>query len=403
MNAPIARAARLTLADLIRLGLVGPRTRRLRSALSALGIALGIAALVAVTGISASHQAHLLDRLNRLGSNLITVSPGVDVNQQPVPLPKESVAMLGAVAPVETVSATGATKADIYRNDHVPVTQTNGLSVLSARVGLLETLHGKVRVGRWLDGSTEKLPVVVLGSEAADRLGAAAPGERVWLCGKEIQCSWFSVLGILSPNLLAPEIDSAALTGRPWSAAHLGDDGTPATVYVRTHPARVTDVQAVAGATANPAAPNLVSVSRPSDLLKARAETKTALEGMVLALAGVALVVGGLGIANTMVVGVMERRGEVGLRRALGARPGQIAAQFLVEAVMLGLFGGSTGILLGGAAVHVYAGVKGWPTSTPLTWVIAGPAVAVVIAAVAGLYPAMRAARMSPTEALRSA
>nr|WP_128382444.1 ABC transporter permease [Streptomyces cavernae] len=399
----VPRPARLSPADLIRLGMVGPRTRTLRSVLSALGVALGVAALVAVTGISASHQAHLLDRLDRLGSNLITVSPGVDVDQRPVPLPKESVAMLAAVAPVETVSATGATQADIYRNDLVPVTQTNGLSVRSARLDLLGALRGNLRVGRWLDRATERLPVVVLGSEAADRLGISGPGERVWLCGKKIQCGWFSVLGILAPNPLVPEIDSTALTGRPQATARLGDDGTPATVYVRTHPARVTDVQAIAGATANPAAPNLVSVSRPSDLLKARAETKTSLEGMVLALAGVALAVGGLGIANTMVVGVMERRGEVGLRRALGARPGQIAAQFLIESVMLGLFGGTAGALVGGATVHLYASVKAWPTAVSLTWVTAGPVMAVVIAAGAGLYPALRAARMSPTEALRSA
>lgn len=403
MSMPPPRPARLRPADLLRLGLIGPRTRRLRSVLSAAGICLGIAAVVAITGISASNQAHLLDRLDRLGSNLVTVSPGKDAEQRPVPLPKESVAMLRNIAPVQHVSATGATKASIYRNEYVPAEQTNSLTVLSARLDLLDTLRGKLRTGRWLDRSTERLPVTVLGADAADRLGVTGPGGRVWMCGTEIHCHWFSVLGVLEANELVPEIDSAAFTGRPQATENLAGETTPATIFVRVHPDRVADVQSVAGATANPAQPSAVSISRPSDLLTARAETQNTLTGLVLSLAGVALLVGGLGIANTMVVGVMERRGEIGLRRALGARQGQVAAQFLIEAVLIGLFGGLAGAAVGAVAVHGYAAVKGWPGTVPATWAAAGPATALVIGAIAGLYPALRAARMSPTQALRSA
>ncbi|MFJ4685182.1 ABC transporter permease [Streptomyces sp. NPDC088789] len=399
----VPRPSRLGPADLLRVGLIGPRTRRLRSALSALGIALGIAAVVAVTGISASNQQHLLDRLDRLGSNLITVGPGKDALDEIVPLPEEAPVMLGAIAPVEKASATGATKAGIYRSDLVPAEQTGSLTVLSARLDLLDTLRGTLRSGRWLDTASQKLPVTVLGDAAAQRLGVTAPGEKVWVAGKGVPGQWYAVLGVLRPNELVPEIDSAAFVGGPRAREHLGGDGTPATVYVRVHPDRVADVQAVAAATAQPANPGMVAVSRPSDLLKARSATKDSLTGLVLTLAGVALLVGGLGIANTMVVGVMERQGEVGLRRALGARQGQIAAQFLVEAVLLGLLGGLVGAALGSLTVHGYATAQDWPTVIPAVWAVAGPAMAVVVGTTAGLYPALRAARMPPTTALRGA
>ncbi|MGW3984573.1 ABC transporter permease [Streptomyces mirabilis] len=399
----VPRPARLRPADVLRLALVGPRTRRLRSTLSAFGIALGIAAVVAVTGISASNQAHLLDQLDRLGSNLLTVTPGTGPDGKEVPLPKESVAMLGRIAPVQRASATSETGAAIYRTALVPGSQSNNLSVLSAQLDLLGTLRAKLRFGRWLDRGTERLPVVVLGDSAARRLGVTGPGGKVWIATPDAGGDWYGVLGVLRPSELVPAIDDSALVGRPQATAHLAGTSTPTTVYLRVHPDRVTDVQAVAGATANPAQPSAVAVGRPSDLLAARAETKNALTGLVLALAGVALLVGGVGIANTMVVGIMERRGEIGLRRALGARQGQIALQFLLEAALLGLLGGVTGAAIGTGAVAGYAAVHGWPPALPVTWISTGPAVAVTVGTLAGLYPALHAARMPPTSALRSA
>ncbi|MFE7580017.1 ABC transporter permease [Streptomyces gardneri] len=397
MSSP-RRRTRLRPADLLRLGMIGPRTRRTRSALSAFGICLGIAAVIAVTGISASNQAHLLARLDQLGSNLITVSPGKDSQQRLVPLPSTAEKMLARVAPVQQVTATGATKAEIYRNDLVPKQQTGGISVLAARLNLLDVLHATVKTGQWLDKAAENLPVTVLGDQAAQRLGVTAPGERVWLGGQP-----YVVRGILAPNDLAPELGTAALVGWPQARAQLGADDSAATVYLRTHPERVPDVQAVAAATANPAGPSMVAVSRPSDLLVARGEAKGALTGLVLSLAAVALLVGGVGIANTMVVGVMERRGEIGLRRALGARGGQIAVQFLLEAVLMGFIGGIGGLVLGSLAVYGYALVQGWPVAVPFYTIVAGPSVSVLVAAVAGIYPALRAAGASPTDALRAA
>ncbi|MEU9671750.1 ABC transporter permease [Streptomyces bobili] len=403
MTRNLPRPARLRPVDLLRLGFLGPRTRRLRSALSTLGIALGIAAVVAVTGISASNQAHLLERLDNLGSNLVMVAPGQKFDGTPVELPETAVPMLGNIAPVEQISSTADTKAHIYRSDVVPASQTNSLRVLSAHLGLLKTLRGDLDSGRWLDEATERLPVVVLGHSAAEALGVRDPGKKVWLDSEELAGEWYGVIGTLKPNELVPAIDDSVFVGRPQAIAALGGGRTPSTVYLRTHPERVSDVQAVAAATANPAQPAVVAVSRPSDLLKIRKETSTALTGLVLSLAGIALLVGGVGIANTMVVGVMERRGEVGLRRALGARQGQITIQFLIEAVLLALIGGLAGAAAGAAVVYVYAAIQGWPAAVPVVWAVAGPAVAVVVGTVAGLYPALRAARMPPTGALRAA
>ncbi|MEU3219798.1 ABC transporter permease [Streptomyces sp. NPDC006971] len=397
MTSPL-RHTRLRPTDLLHLGMIGPRTRKMRSALSALGISLGIAAVIAVTGISHSNQAHLLERLDQLGSNLLTVAPGKGPDQKPVPLPPTAEKMLANIAPVQQVTATGATKAHVYRNDLIPAERTGSITVLAARLNLPGVLRIHMKSGQWLDKASENLPVTVLGEQAAQRLGVSAPGERVWLGGQ-----WFVVRGILAPNELSPELGTAALVGWPQATARLGADGTAATVYLRTYPERVPDVQAVAGATAAPASPNTVAVSRPSDLYTARAETKNALTGLVLALAGVALLVGGVGIANTMVVGVMERRGEIGLRRALGARGSQIAAQFLLEAALMGFIGGVGGLLVGGLTVYGYAFTQGWPASIPLYTVVAGPLVSVLVAAMAGIYPALRAAKASPTDALRSA
>lgn len=392
------RRTRLRPMDLLRLGMIGPRTRKMRTALSALGISLGIAAVVAVTGISNSNQQHLLARLDELGSNLITVAPGKGPDQQPVPLPLTAEKMLSAIAPVQQNTATGATKAHVYRNDLVPKEQTGSITVLAARLNLLDVLRATVHSGQWLDAAAENLPVTVLGDQTAQRLGVTGPGERVWLGGQ-----WYKVTGILNPNELAPELSTAALVGWPQAVAHLGADGSAATIYLRSYSERVPQVQNVAAASANPGNPTMVAVSRPSDLLAARAETENTLTALVLVLAGVALLVGGVGIANTMVVGVMERRGEIGLRRALGARSGQIATQFLLEAVLMGFIGGIGGLLLGSLTVYAYALLQGWPVAIPLCTLVAGPSVSMVVAALAGIYPAHRASKASPTDALRSA
>ncbi|HEX6548729.1 MAG TPA: ABC transporter permease [Candidatus Dormibacteraeota bacterium] len=383
--------------DVLGLGLYGLRARRLRSALSALGIAIGIAAMVSVAGISESSRAGVLSQLDRLGTNLLTVSPGRTFMGDQAELPAEATGMIGRLNGVQSVTSTAALSAHVYRNDHIPTGETGGLSVLAVRPDLLEQLGASAADGVFLNAATSRYPAVVLGSFAAQHLGVDQPGVAVWLGGR-----WFAVVGILNPVTLAPELDSAALVGWDVALDLLGFDGHPATEYVRTDPDRVQQVQSLLAATANPAHPEQVQVSRPSDALAARAVANNAFTTLLLGLGSVALLVGAIGVANVMIIAVLERRPEVGLRRALGASRSLIGAQFLIEAVFLSLAGGAAGCLLGTLATVVYALSQGWLLDVPPAALTAGLAGAVLIGAISGVYPALRAARLAPTEALRT-
>ncbi|WP_091336924.1 ABC transporter permease [Micromonospora rhizosphaerae] len=378
-----------------RLGATGLRTHPLRVFLSALGIAIGIAAMLSVVGISTSSRAELDRTLDRLGTNLLTAAPGETRTGQKAVLPEESVVMVDRIGPVDSVSATAAIERSVYRNDHVPAGQTSSIAVLAARSDLLATVGGTVHAGSWFTAATAAFPTVVLGTTAAQRLDVPGVGYRVWLGGE-----WFVVVGILAPVPLAEELDSAALVG--WQAArqYLDFDGRPTRIYVRAAESQVAAVRSVLGRTANPPAPNEVAVSRPSDALAARQATDTALNGLLLGLGAVALLVGGVGIANTMVISVLQRRAEIGLRRALGATRHQIRVQFLAESLLLSALGGTGGTLVGIGITGLYAYSQGWPTVVPAWGMAGGVAATLLIGAVAGLYPAIRASRLAPTTAL---
>ncbi|MFI6585572.1 ABC transporter permease [Embleya sp. NPDC050493] len=390
--------ARLRPRDVAAVGAVGLRTRPLRVFLSALGIAIGIAAMTAVAGISTSSRADLDDRLAALGTDLLTVAPGNSLTSGTASLPYEAPATIARIGPVRRVAATGLVKsAKVYRNDRIPAARSGGVTVSAAHLALPQTVGAHLGRGTWFNAATERYPATVLGASAADRLGIGAPGPdvRVYLGGR-----WFIVVGILDPVPLAPELDAAALVGWPAAGTYLGFDGHPTTVYTRSADAAVAAVRDVLARTANPRNPNEVKVSRPSDALAARQATDKAFTGLLLGLGAVALLVGGVGVANTMVITVLERRAEIGLRRSLGATRGQIRTQFLVESLMLSALGGLAGITLGTAVTTGYASTRNWDAIIP-AWASAGGfAATLLIGAAAGLYPAIRAARLPPTEAL---
>ena len=406
MSEPLPAPTRLAAADMARVASVGLRTRRLRASLSALGIAIGVAAVVAVLGLSSSSSAGLVAEINQLGTNLLVVTNGTGVLGNAEELPFAAPSMIRRIAPVYAVADTGSVSSGgnsltAYRSPYIPTIETNALSVEAASLDLLPTVGTHVTQGNWLNAATAHEPVAVLGAATASRLGIDRifPGERIWV-GNE----WFYVGGILAPATLAPEIDSSVLVGFPVAEQLFGFDGHPTTVYVRSVTDQTAAVDSVLAATAEPEHPDAVNVSQPSSALQAEADAKSALNGLFLGLGAVALLVGGVGVANIMVISVLERRSEIGLRRALGATRGQIRAQFLSEAILLSVVGGAAGVAIGIAATAVYAKAHNpsWTVSIPAVAWLGGLGAALVIGAVSGLYPAMRASRLSPTEALRT-
>jgi putative ABC transport system permease protein len=385
--------------DLFRLASLGLRTRKLRAGLSALGIAIGVAAIVAVLGLSSSSEAGLLAEINQLGTNLLTVTNGQTFFGQTAELPKVAPAMIGRIGPVTDVQDTGAVNADAFRSPLIPSIDTNAISVDATTLGLPHVVGTSVAVGSFLNAATSREPVCVLGAAAAQRLGIdrVFSGERIWVGN-----AWFYVIGILKPAVLAPEIDSSVFIGFPAAETYLGFDGHPSEIYLRTVTSEVGAVYSVLAATANPEAPSDVDVSQPSAALVAQADAQAALNGLFLGLGAVALLVGAVGVANIMVISVLERRSEIGLRRALGATRANIRTQFLTEAILLAVIGGAVGVVFGTISTAVYASTKHWMIVIPVLAWGGGIGAAIVIGAIAGLWPALRAARMSPTEALWS-
>ena len=396
-------AARLRPADLAALASIGLRTRKLRATLSALGIAIGVAAIVAVLGLAASAKAFVLNELNQLGTNLLTVTNGQTFSGATAELPVAAPGMIRRLTGVTAVQDTGTVNGvNAYKSPLIPPIETNGLSVDPTTLDLPAVSGTSVAQGRFLNAVTAREPVAVLGATAAQLLGIdrIRPGMRIVVSGQ-----WFYVTGILNPYPYASELDSAVLVGFPAAEKYLGFDGHPSHIYVRTaqnNAAVTTAVDGLLGDQADPENPGQVNFSRPSDALVAQADTKGALDTLFLGLGAVALLVGAIGVANIMIISVLERRPEIGLRRALGATKGQIRAQFLAEAILLSLAGGVTGVLLGATAVITYARSHSEPAVIPAEAWAGGLAAALLIGALAGLLPAIRAARLSPTQALWS-
>ncbi len=390
------RRSRLRPVDRVRTGLGGLASRPGRTLLTALGIAIGIASMVTVVGISSSSKADLLAELDELGTNLLQVRPGQSLFGDSATLPADADAMVRRVATVEDTAGIIAIPGDVQRNDHED--EPNGLSIIATDGRVSETLGLTARVGRVLGVGEQHLPVVVLGSLAAERLGidSIEGGPTITLGDDSYQ-----VIGILESHPLHPDLDRSVLIGESWATERYDIDPNHSTIYIRVAKDRVEVTRPLLARTANPAAPNEVDVSRPSDALEAQTKVDDNLQNLLLALGGVALLVGGVGIANIMVISVIERRSEIGLRRALGASRGHIRSQFVIESAALSTLGGALGIALGVGATAAYASSQGWTLSVPATALGGGVLAALAIGALAGLYPAAKAARLDPADAVR--
>lgn len=393
--APRTLRSRLLGRDALRLGTAGLRSRPARAVLSALGIAIGIAAMISVVGISASSQARLTAQLDALGTNLLTAQAGMSLFGEQTELPSDTVGKVRLLDGVEKASSVADLKQKVYRSPLSDPSATGGIATLAADLDLLAVVGGTVHSGTWLNAATGSFPAVVLGSSAARRLGIVTPGTQIWLGGRSL-----TVVGILDPVALAPELDSGALIGETSATELFGFEGSPTTVYQRLADDSVEHVRGLLNRTISPQSPTDVEVSRPSDALAAKSAADQAFTGLLVGLGSVALLVGGIGVANTMIISVLERRREIGLRRALGATRGHIRSQFLAEALLLSASGGALGVLLGAGATAAAAIASGWPTTLPPQTVLTGLAATLAIGATAGLYPAVRAAKTPPTSAL---
>ena len=394
-----ALRSKLSAREVFATGGVGLRTRKFRTALTALGIAIGIAALVAVMGISASSKKDLLDQLDALGTNRLAVQAGSSFRPGSTPtLGADAVKMIRRIGPVESVSGITTASATVRRTNYVSSGETGGISVQATDAYFAQTAGATVIAGRFFGQAEESLPVIVLGYDAATTLGIwdLSINPMVYVSGH-----WFTVIGILDRIPLFPNLDSAAFIGSSIAVTLFDASEEPSTVYVVTQPNQVDAVQAVLGATANPESPGETQVSRPSDAIAAKRSTNDALTALLVGLGAVALLVGGIGIANVMVISVLERRTEIGVRRALGATKRHIRLQFVIEAVMLSALGGAFGLVLGGGVTAGYSALRNISFALPVSTLLVGFGAAVAVGALAGLSPASRAARLAPAEAIR--
>ena len=396
---PRATASRLRPSDVFRVGASGPRARKMRTALSALGVSIGIAAMVGVLGLSESSKSALLDQISALGTNLLTVEAGAGFGGGDGAFPEEALTAVNRIETVEIASAVYDVDATVLKNEFVPSGQTGGLAVVAASESLLDTLNGAIAEGAWLNEATSAYPAVVLGSVAAERLGITTLTQPTYVYVGE---QYVEVVGILEEFPLSADLDRSAIMGQQAAETFYETDPVPTTIFARVEDGAIDTTRDLIPATADAENPEEVTVSRPSDALEAQAAADDALTTLFLGLGAVALLVGGIGIANVMVIAVIERRGEIGLRRALGATRAHIRRQFLTEAVILSALGGPVGVALGIGATYLYSGLQGWRVIIPGTAAAGGFLAALLIGAVAGLYPAMRAARLAPTEALRA-
>jgi putative ABC transport system permease protein len=391
--------ARLPPKELAGLALQGLRGHRLRAALSALGVAIGIGAMVAVVGVSASSQASLLAEIDRLGTNLLTVAPGQNFGGQNEVLPSTAPAMIAGMSEVEGAAAVYQVQnAGVYRTPFIPAAEGGGIAVDATGEDLAAVLQTPMSSGRFLGAAAQRFPEAVLGAAAAETLQIRHASGHLLV---DIAGSWFTVTGVLDPVVLDPSLDSDVFVSLPVAERTFRLKPNPTEVYVRANVSDVNRVSGLLAPTADPQNADGVRVDRPTDALEARAAAKGQFTTLLLGLGAVALLVGAIGIANIMVISVLERRGEIGLRRALGATRRHVAAQFLAESALLALIGGAAGLAFGAGATLVYAELKGVPFVVPAYALLAAPAAGVLIGTLAGLYPAARAARLSPTEALR--
>ena len=389
---------RLKIKDLFFVALYGVRARRGRAALTSIGIGIGIAAIVAVTGISASGRADLLATLESLGTNLIKASPQAGFFGTQEKLPDGVVGMVERIGPVEEVTSTTQTDLIVRRSDFISEFEGGGISTIVTSPELLQVVGGNLIEGRFIQDGLSNIPVTVLGSVTASRLGInTLETPTKILIGNE----WFGVVGIIDELKIHPDLDRSVFIGYGVAKTLFDIDKEPTTIYVRANPTYIEDVVEVIAPSMNPENPDQVQVSRPSDALEAQEAADAAFTNLLLGLGSVALLVGGVAIANVMVMSVLERRMEIGVRRSIGVTRKEIRYQFLLESIVLSGIGGLVGVVLGTGVTLGYTNYTDIVFSIPVSQVLGAILLALLIGAISGVYPAIKASKIQPAEAVR--
>jgi putative ABC transport system permease protein len=389
---------RLKIKDLFFVALYGVRARKGRATLTSIGIGIGIAAIVAVSGISASGRADLLSTLESLGTNLVKASPQAGFFGTQEELPKGVLGMVERIGPVQEVTSTTQTDLLVRRSNFISEFEGGGISTIVTSAELLDVIGGNLIDGRFIEDGLSDIPVTVLGNVTAQRLGINNLSTPTKIL---IENEWFGVVGILEELKIHPDLDRSVFIGYGVAKTLFDIDEEPTTIYLRANPTFIEDVVEVLAPSMNPENPDQVEVTRPSDALEAQQAAEEAFTNLLLGLGSVALLVGGVAIANVMVMSVLERRMEIGVRRSIGATRREIRYQFLLESIVLSGIGGLVGVLLGTAITLGYTNYTNIVFSIPVWQIFGAVLLALLIGAISGVYPAIKASKIQPAEAVR--
>ena len=389
---------KLRTRDLFFVAVYGVKARKGRAALTSIGIGIGIAAIVAVSGIAASGSADLLSTLESLGTNLVKASPQAGFFGTQEELPEGVIGMVERIGPVEEVTSTTQTDLLVRRSNFISEFEGGGISTIVSSSELLNVIGGKLSEGRFITDGLSDLPVTVLGSVTAKRLGITNLSKPTKIL---IDDEWFGVIGIVEELKIHPDLDRSVFIGYGAAKKLFDINKEPTTIYLRANPTFIEDVVEVIAPSMNPENPDQVEVSRPSDALEAQQAVEASFTNLLLGLGSVALLVGGVAIANVMVMSVLERRMEIGVRRSIGATRREIRYQFLLESVVLSGIGGLVGVMLGSLITLAYTNYTNIVFSIPVWQILGAVILALLIGAISGVYPAIKASKIQPAEAVR--
>jgi putative ABC transport system permease protein len=391
-----------TFGDLSQVALGGLLARKVRTLLLLLGPMIGVAAIVAAVGLTDSAKGDLKRKVAQLGTNLIAASAASSFGGDQPTLPSDAVQRALQVSTVDKVAAV-VELSDITVTPYEEASEkyeTVPVPVMAADLRLPSALEVPVISGRWLGpfDDEELTRAAVIGVGLASEI-EHLPGEARTI---ELDGVRYGVVGVLGEVELDPTLDNAVFIS--FNAAEedfLDDDVEPTKLFVRSTPGSEQETAEALRTAISLGGPQEVATEIKSEALELAAQSDRQLQLIVVSMGLLAIIVGGIGIANVMSISVIQRSTEIGIRRALGHTRRIIAGQFLLEALAVGFLGGVLGILLGAMAIAVGVAIAGWVFTLARWLPPAGIALAMVVSVLAGLYPAWRAARLEPLETLR--